>query len=201
VVDSGIGRRSSRRSASGLDNSGTALLYHGDELAFVPFLVDQVDGGFARDLGIEQVGVLGGGVIAPDSHVGDIIDGFARFLSNLSHRAVVIQSCHGGEIVRAERLMHGKTSDISHDGQGVFAGLPTPLTATRYHSLMLDENSMPESLEVTARTADGMVMGVRHREFDVEGVQFHPESILTGAGHDLLQNFLNLTRPDTKAAA
>ena len=107
----------------------------------------------------------------------------------LGHQA--IGHVYGAEVVRAPELMHGKTSDVSHDGQGVFAGLPTPLTATRYHSLVLDEDSVPESLEVTARTADGMVMGVRHREFDVEGVQFHPESILTGAGHDLLQNFLN----------
>ncbi len=107
----------------------------------------------------------------------------------LGHQA--IGHVYGAEVVRAPELMHGKTSDISHDGGGVFACLPTPLTATRYHSLVLDEDSVPESLEVTARTADGMVMGVRHREFDVEGVQFHPESILTGAGHDLLQNFLN----------
>jgi len=107
----------------------------------------------------------------------------------LGHQA--IGHVYGAEVVRAPELMHGKTSDISHDGQGVFAGLPTPLTATRYHSLVLNEDSVPESLEVTARTADGMIMGVRHREFDVEGVQFHPESILTAAGHDLLQNFLN----------
>ena len=107
----------------------------------------------------------------------------------LGHQA--IGHVYGAEVVRAPELMHGKTSEISHGGQGVFAGLPTPLTATRYHSLVLNEDSVPESLEVTARTADGMIMGVRHREFDVEGVQFHPESILTGAGHDLLQNFLN----------
>ncbi len=107
----------------------------------------------------------------------------------LGHQA--IGHVYGAEVVRAPELMHGKTSDISHDGGGVFAGLPTPLTAIRYHSLVLDEDSVPESLEVTARTADGMVMGVRHREFDVEVVKFHPESILTGAGNDLLQNFLN----------
>ena len=107
----------------------------------------------------------------------------------LGHQSIT--EVFGGKVVRAGRLMHGKTSMVTHDGQGLFAGLPTPLTATRYHSLVLDEDSVPESLEVTARTADGMIMGVRHREFDVEGVQFHPESILTGAGHDLLQNFLN----------
>jgi anthranilate synthase/aminodeoxychorismate synthase-like glutamine amidotransferase len=107
----------------------------------------------------------------------------------LGHQA--IGHVYGAEVVRAPELMHGKTSEIFHDGQGVFAGLLTPLTATRYHSLVLEEDSLPESLEVTARTADGMIMGVRHSEFDLEGVQFHPESILTGAGHDLLQNFLN----------
>ena len=107
----------------------------------------------------------------------------------LGHQA--IGHVYGAEVVRAPDLMHGKTSEISHDGGGVFAGLPSPLTATRYHSLVLDESSVPECLEITARTADGMIMGVRHRELDVEGVQFHPESILTAAGHDLLQNFLN----------
>ena len=107
----------------------------------------------------------------------------------LGHQA--IGHVYGAEVVRAPELMHGKTSEISHDGVGVFTGLPLPLTATRYHSLVLKESSVPECLEVTAQTADGMIMGVRHREFDVEGVQFHPESILTGAGHDLLKNFLN----------
>jgi anthranilate synthase/aminodeoxychorismate synthase-like glutamine amidotransferase len=86
--------------------------------------------------------------------------------------------------------MHGKTSEILHDGAGVFAGIESPLTATRYHSLVLDPSTVPDVLEVTATTADGMIMGVRHREVDVEGVQFHPESILTTAGHDLLRNFV-----------
>jgi anthranilate synthase/aminodeoxychorismate synthase-like glutamine amidotransferase len=96
----------------------------------------------------------------------------------------------GGEVVRAPQVMHGKTSPIDHSGRGVFAGLPSPLTATRYHSLVLDPASIPDCLEVTARTADDVVMGIRHRELPVEGVQFHPESILTGCGHDLLRNFL-----------
>jgi anthranilate synthase/aminodeoxychorismate synthase-like glutamine amidotransferase len=86
--------------------------------------------------------------------------------------------------------MHGKTSLITHDGVGVFAGLPSPLEATRYHSLVIEPDTVPAILEVTARTADGTIMGVRHRDLDVEGVQFHPESILTVAGHDLLANFL-----------
>jgi anthranilate synthase/aminodeoxychorismate synthase-like glutamine amidotransferase len=106
----------------------------------------------------------------------------------LGHQA--IGHVYGASVVRAPELMHGKTSPIEHSGDGVFAGLPSPLTATRYHSLVLDPDSVPECLDVTARTGDGVVMGVRHREHPVEGVQFHPESILTGCGHDLLRNFL-----------
>jgi anthranilate synthase/aminodeoxychorismate synthase-like glutamine amidotransferase len=94
----------------------------------------------------------------------------------------------GGNVVRAPEIMHGKTSLIRHEGAGVFAGLPDPLEATRYHSLVVE--NIPDVLEITARTDDGIVMGLRHRELDVEGVQFHPESILTVAGHDMLRNFL-----------
>jgi para-aminobenzoate synthetase component 2 len=86
--------------------------------------------------------------------------------------------------------MHGKTSQVHHTGTGVFAGLPDPLEATRYHSLVVDRASVPDVLEITAETEDGIVMGLRHREHAVEGVQFHPESILTAGGHDLLRNFL-----------
>ncbi len=96
----------------------------------------------------------------------------------------------GGEVVRAPEIMHGKTSLIRHDGRGVFAGLPQPFEATRYHSLVVERSSVPPELEITAWTDDGIVMGLRHREHAVEGVQFHPESILTGCGHDLLRNFL-----------
>jgi anthranilate synthase/aminodeoxychorismate synthase-like glutamine amidotransferase len=106
----------------------------------------------------------------------------------LGHQA--IGHTYGASIVRAPTLMHGKTSHIEHDGDGVFAGLPSPLTATRYHSLVVDPATMPECLDVTARAADGTIMGLRHRELQIEGVQFHPESILTGGGHDLLRNFL-----------
>lgn len=98
----------------------------------------------------------------------------------------------GGDIVRADRLMHGKTSMIYHDGNGVFAGLPNPFEATRYHSLVIERATMPECLEVTAETDIKEVMGVRHKEFPVEGVQFHPESILTQCGKELLRNFLDL---------
>jgi anthranilate synthase/aminodeoxychorismate synthase-like glutamine amidotransferase len=101
-----------------------------------------------------------------------------------------IGEVYGGAIVRAGEIMHGKTSEIHHDGRALFAGLPQPFPATRYHSLVLDPGTVPDELEVTARTADGVIMGVRHRDVPVEGVQFHPESILTGAGMDLLANFL-----------
>jgi anthranilate synthase/aminodeoxychorismate synthase-like glutamine amidotransferase len=101
-----------------------------------------------------------------------------------------IGEVYGGTVVRAPQVMHGKTSLIRHEGAGVFAGLPQPLEATRYHSLVVDRASVPECLEITAETDDGIVMGLRHRELAVEGVQFHPESILTAGGHDLLRNFL-----------
>ena len=107
----------------------------------------------------------------------------------LGHQA--IGHVYGGRVIRAPELMHGKTSQIEHEGVGVFAGLPSPLEATRYHSLVIERSSMPDVLEVTAMTRDGIVMGVRHREVDVEGVQFHPESILTASGHGLLGNFLD----------
>tara|TARA_Y100000590_G_scaffold378151_2_gene444892 strand:- start:461 stop:1039 length:579 start_codon:yes stop_codon:yes gene_type:complete len=106
----------------------------------------------------------------------------------LGHQA--IGAAWGGEVVRAPEVMHGKTSRIHHKGNGVFAGLPAPLEATRYHSLIVDRESVPEELEITATSEDGLVMGLRHRHLDVEGVQFHPESILTASGHDLLTNFL-----------
>lgn len=126
---------------------------------------------------------------------GIICDAIRAFAGNtpvfgvcLGHQA--IGHVYGGKVVGAPRLMHGKTSFITHHNIGVFAGLDSPLEATRYHSLVIDRDTMPAVLEITAETSDGIVMGVRHREVDVEGVQFHPESILTAAGHDLLRNFL-----------
>ena len=101
-----------------------------------------------------------------------------------------IGQVYGGTVVRAPQVMHGKTSLIRHTDAGVFAGLPQPLEATRYHSLVVDRASVPDCLEITAETDDGVVMGLRHRELAVEGVQFHPESILTVGGHDLLRNFV-----------
>ncbi|NLX05823.1 MAG: aminodeoxychorismate/anthranilate synthase component II [Phycisphaerae bacterium] len=99
----------------------------------------------------------------------------------------------GGKVVRAGRLMHGKTSQVEHDGRGVFAQVENPFTATRYHSLMVEEASLPECLEITARTTDqGELMGLRHRQHKIEGVQFHPESFLTDAGYKIIENFLKL---------
>jgi anthranilate synthase/aminodeoxychorismate synthase-like glutamine amidotransferase len=110
----------------------------------------------------------------------------------LGHQA--IGQVYGGEVVAAPTLMHGKTSAIHHDGAGVFAGLPDPFVATRYHSLVVEPASIPDVLEVTARSADGVIMGLRHRTLAVEGVQFHPESLLTLEGPGLLSNFLASTR-------
>lgn len=108
----------------------------------------------------------------------------------LGHQS--IGAAFGGEIIRAPRLMHGKTSMIYHDGKTIFDGLPNPFEATRYHSLVIKRETLPECLEITAWTDQGEIMGVRHREFIIEGVQFHPESILTRVGKDLLRNFLRL---------
>jgi anthranilate synthase component 2 len=116
----------------------------------------------------------------------------------LGHQA--IGEAFGGHVVRAQHLMHGKTSAVEHDGKGVFGGLPTPLTCTRYHSLIVEEKSLPSELAVTARTAENggasgsgsVIMGLRHRTLRVEGVQFHPESVLTEGGHQMIRNFLEM---------
>ncbi|MBE2179362.1 MAG: aminodeoxychorismate/anthranilate synthase component II [Chthoniobacterales bacterium] len=103
-----------------------------------------------------------------------------------------IGEVYGGDVVRADRLMHGKTSPILHKGEGVFRGLPSPFEATRYHSLIVKRDTFPDSLQITAETAEGEIMGLQHRQFPVHGVQFHPESILTTEGKQLLRNFLEL---------
>lgn len=108
----------------------------------------------------------------------------------LGHQA--IGAAFGGNVVSAPAIMHGKTSDVSHDGRTIFRGLPNPFCATRYHSLVVSPEGFPDCLEISARSADGVVMGLRHREMMVEGVQFHPESILTETGMQLLSNFVNL---------
>ena len=107
----------------------------------------------------------------------------------LGHQSIA--AAFGGRIVHAQKLMHGKTSPVQHIDVGVFRGLPNPLTCTRYHSLAIERASLPDCLEITAWTEDGEIMGVRHKTLDIEGVQFHPESILTEHGHDLLRNFLD----------
>jgi anthranilate synthase component 2 len=115
----------------------------------------------------------------------------------LGHQA--IGQAFGGKVVRAASLMHGKTSDIHHGEQGLFQGLPTPFSATRYHSLIVERDSLPECLEITAQTDDGVVMGLSHREYPVHGVQFHPESIASDQGHELLKNFLNIVTGSSAA--
>ena len=118
----------------------------------------------------------------------------------LGHQS--IGAAFGGEIIHAKQLMHGKTSPVLHNGVGAFAGLPSPLTVTRYHSLAIRRDTLPDCLEITAWTDDGEIMGVRHRTLNVEGVQFHPESILTECGHALLKNFLqNSTRNSASETA
>jgi anthranilate synthase/aminodeoxychorismate synthase-like glutamine amidotransferase len=117
----------------------------------------------------------------------------------LGHQA--IGEAFGGQVIRAHHLMHGKTSAVQHDGHGVFSGLPTPLTCTRYHSLIVSEESLPAELAITARTPESngagaaggtVIMGLRHRKFPIEGVQFHPESVLTEGGHQMIKNFLEM---------
>jgi anthranilate synthase/aminodeoxychorismate synthase-like glutamine amidotransferase len=108
----------------------------------------------------------------------------------LGHQA--IGAAFGGRVLHAAQIMHGKTSEISHDGRGVFRDLPDPITATRYHSLAVERKSLPSCLEVSAEAEDGEIMGLRHQEYPVEGIQFHPESILTKEGMNILKNFINL---------
>jgi para-aminobenzoate synthetase component 2 len=107
----------------------------------------------------------------------------------LGHQA--IGQAFGGNVIRADRMMHGKTSEMHHNGTSVFSGLPSPFTATRYHSLIVERSCLPDCLEITAETAEGEIMGLRHKEYAIEGVQFHPESIITDHGHQMLRNFLS----------
>jgi anthranilate synthase/aminodeoxychorismate synthase-like glutamine amidotransferase len=111
----------------------------------------------------------------------------------LGHQSLAV--AFGGDVVNAPSLMHGKISSVSHDGRGIFRGLPSPFVATRYHSLVVDQETLPDCLEVTARSETGLIMGLRHRIYDIEGVQFHPESILTTVGKDLLANSLGREAP------
>ena len=172
------------------------LVQYLGELGADPIVVRNDEVTVADAVALDPDGVLlspGPGRPESSGIICDAIGAFAEISTPvlgvcLGHQA--IGHVYGAEVVGAPQLMHGKTSPIEHENSGVFAGLPSPLTATRYHSLTLDPDSIPDTLEVTARSADGVVMGVRHRHHDVEGVQFHPESILTVSGHDLMRNWL-----------
>ena len=172
------------------------LVQYLGELGADPIVVRNDEISVAEAVALEPDGVLlspGPGRPETSGIICDAIGAFADvstpvFGVCLGHQA--IGHVYGADVIGAPELMHGKTSPVEHHGGGVFAGLPSPLTATRYHSLTLDPATIPDVLAVTARSVDGVVMGVRHRELDVEGVQFHPESILTDQGHDLVRNFL-----------
>lgn len=180
------------------------LVQYLGELGADPIVVrnDDIDVAGARDLDPDAVLISPGpGTPAHAGISNDIIGHFAgtRPVLGVCLGHQCIGEVFGATVGRAPELMHGKTSLIDHDGVGVFEGLPSPLEATRYHSLVIEPDSVPPSLEVTARSVDGVIMGVRHRDHDVEGVQFHPESILTVAGHDLLANFLRRAGATTPA--
>lgn len=138
--------------------------------------------------------VIGPGPCSP-KEAGISVEAMRHFAGRLPIMGVclghqTIGEAFGGRIVRAKTLMHGKVSPVSHSGKGMFKGLPNPVTCTRYHSLVIERGTLPECLEITAWTEDGEIMGVRHKEYAVEGVQFHPEALLTEYGHDMLNNFL-----------
>ncbi|ASK33032.1 anthranilate synthase component II [Alloalcanivorax mobilis] len=159
---------------------------------------DQITLGQIEALGVDRL-MISPGPCTPNE-AGISVEAIRHFAGKLpilgvclGHQA--LGQAFGGKVVRAARVMHGKTSPVHHNGKGVFRGLPSPYTATRYHSLVLEKNSLPECFEVTAWTLDDQgemdeIMGMRHRELPLEGVQYHPESILTEHGHDLLNNFL-----------
>lgn len=138
--------------------------------------------------------VIGPGPCSP-KEAGISVEAMRHFAGRLPIMGVclghqTIGEAFGGRIVRAKTLMHGKVSPVSHSGKGMFRGLPNPVTCTRYHSLVIERDNLPECLEITAWTEDGEIMGVRHKEYAVEGVQFHPEALLTEHGYDMLNNFL-----------
>ena len=159
------------------------------------FRNDEITAEEATDLEPDRV-LISPGPCDPD-HAGNSLSIIAAFSGKvpllgvcLGHQSV--GQHFGGKVVRADRLMHGKTSPIKHNGEDLFSGLPQGIHATRYHSLLVERESFPESLEITAETEEGEIMGLRHKELPVWGVQFHPESIATENGMDLLRNFLNL---------
>ncbi|ENV6544766.1 aminodeoxychorismate/anthranilate synthase component II [Neisseria gonorrhoeae] len=138
--------------------------------------------------------VIGPGPCSP-KEAGISVEAMRHFAGRLPIMGVclghqTIGEAFGGDVVRAKTLMHGKVSPVSHSGKGMFKGLPNPVTCTRYHSLVIERGTLPDCLEITAWMEDGEIMGVRHKEYAVEGVQFHPEALLTERGHDMLNNFL-----------
>ena len=156
---------------------------------------DQITLGEIESLAPERIVVSPGPCTPHEAGISsDVIKTFGERLPILGvclgHQC--IGEVYGGEVVRADRLMHGKTSPILHTGKGVFAGLPSPFEATRYHSLIVKRGTLPDVLEITAETAEGEIMGLQHKSLTVHGVQFHPESILTTEGKRLLKNFLDL---------
>jgi anthranilate synthase/aminodeoxychorismate synthase-like glutamine amidotransferase len=162
---------------------------------------DKISLGEIADLGPERI-VISPGPCTPQE-AGVSIDVIRRFAGEipllgvcLGHQA--IGAAFGGRVVRAPVVMHGKLSRVRHDGRSIFGGLAQDFTATRYHSLIVERETLPECLEVSAETADGIIMGLRHRDFAVEGVQFHPEAILTEHGHALLKNFLSLSNDERR---
>ncbi len=172
------------------------LVQYLGELGAQPVVVRNNEISVADALGIKPDAVLlspGPGRPEDSGILCDAITAFAGkapvFGVCLGHQA--IGHVFGGNVIRAPELLHGKTSLVHHHNTGVFAGLESPVQATRYHSLVVEAHTLPECLEVTATTDDGMIMGMRHRDFDIEGVQFHPESILTNHGHAMLANFLS----------
>ena len=157
---------------------------------------DQITVDEIRDLGPERICISPGPCTPTEAGISsDVIRAFGESVPLLGvclgHQC--IGEVFGGDVVRAERLMHGKTSPVKHHEEGIFAGLANPFEATRYHSLIVKRETFPEDLEITAETEEGEIMGLRHREFPIYGVQFHPESILTGEGKKLLANFLSVS--------
>jgi anthranilate synthase/aminodeoxychorismate synthase-like glutamine amidotransferase len=175
------------------------LVQYLGELGADPLVYRHDEATLAQLLDLEPAAVLispGPGRPEDAGVSNDAIDAFGRrgvpvLGVCLGHQC--IGQLYGGQVVRAGQVMHGKTSMISHSGDGLFAGLPNPVEATRYHSLVVERASVPDCLEVTAETDDGVIMGLRHRDLPVAGVQFHPESILTEGGHKLMANFLSQT--------
>lgn len=182
------------------------LVHYLAELGATTHVIRNDDMGADEALALKPDAVLlSPGPCAPDQ-AGICLDVLAKAPDTLpilgvclGHQAV--GQAFGGKVVRAKALMHGKTSPIRHDGNSVFRGLPDPFTATRYHSLAVERESLPDVLEITAWTADGEIMGLAHRTRPIHGVQFHPESIATEHGHDLLANFLDIAGVRRLAAA